>query len=368
MLNSRTVHIFDDAIIANDTIQLYKKTSIPNQFFYVISNKINKWKNINSEIKTLPLNGNTPKLINSILEDNDIVFMQALSYEKAKAIYLNKNPTIYFIWALWGYALYNILDFYQNNKNSYSTIYKTKKSLIFKLKEWYTFKIIYPRAVRKIKTCLFLLEADYNMLQSVIPNKSNWMTSCYQTINNIFGGGNEFQVAGNAILLGNSSTPSNNHLKIFEHIYLSKNQKMIVPLTYGDEKYREKIISHGNQQFEESFVPLVEFTTLNQFINKLQSCQYTIMGHYRQQAFGTILIMLLAGSKLFLYRKNPLYLWLKEKGVFIYSIEEQLSKELKSPLTKTQKKENKTIISKLIDEATIIKQLELVFEYAKTKR
>jgi len=206
------------------------------------------------------------------------------------------------------------------------------------------------------------------MLQSVIPNKSNWMTSCYQTINNIFGGGNEFQVAGNAILLGNSSTPSNNHLKIFEHIYLSKNQKMIVPLTYGDEKYREKIISHGNQQFEESFVPLVEFTTLNQFINKLQSCQYTIMGHYRQQAFGTILIMLLAGSKLFLYRKNPLYLWLKEKGVFIYSIEEQLSKELKSPLTKTQKKENKTTISKLIDEATIIKQLELVFEYAKTKR
>lgn len=367
MFNRRTIHIFDDAIIANDTIQLYKKTRISNQIFYVISNKINKWKNINSEIKTLPLNSNTPNLINSVLKDNDIVFMQALSYEKAKAIYLNKNPTIYFIWALWGYALYNILDFYQK-KNSYSTIYKPKKTFIFKLKEWYTFKIIYPRAVLKIKTCLFLLEADYNMLQSVIPNKSNWMTSCYQTINNIFGGGKQFQVAGNAILLGNSSTPSNNHLKVFEHLNLNKDQKMIVPLSYGDEKYRYKVISHGNQKFEEFFEPMVEFIPLNQFIKKLQICQYTIMGHYRQQAFGTILMMLLAGSKLFLYRKNPLYLWLKEKGIFIYSIEEHLSTELKSPLTKTQKKINKITISKLIDEATIIKQLELVFEYAKTKR
>lgn len=348
-------------------MELYKKTTIANQFFYVISNKIKKRKNNNSEIKTLPLNSNTPKLINSIFEDNDIVFMQGLSYEKAKAININKNSTIYFIWALWGYALYNILDFYQKNENQFSTTLRSNDGLINHIKNRYAFKIVYPRAIKKIKTCLFLLESDYIALKKVISTDANWMTSCYQTLNNIFGETKEFNVTGNSILLGNSSTPSNNHLKVLELIKLNKSQELIVPLSYGDKVYKEQVIQFGMQKFEDNFIPLIDFVPLKQYMNQLKNCQYTIMGHYRQQAFGTILMMILAGSKLFLCKFNPLYKWFKNKGVLVYSVEEELRTELNTPLSTQQKENNKKILSSFMDESIVCKQLESVVEYAKSK-
>jgi hypothetical protein len=367
MINRRTIHIFDDAIIVNDTIELYKKTKIPNQIFYVISNSNEIWGKTSSDVKMIPHNNETPTKINSVLQDNDIVFMQALSYEKAKAIYKNTNPTIHFIWALWGYGLYNILDYNLKQNNKYSTKTSSKKSIVDRLKEWYAFKIVYPKAIKKIKTCLFLLEADYNALKKVIPTKANWMTSCYQTLNNIFGETKEFSVTGNSILLGNSSTPSNNHLKVLELIKLNKNQELIVPLSYGDKVYKKQVVQFGRQKFGDNFIPIIDFVPLKQYMNQLNNCQYTIMGHYRQQAFGTILMMILAGSKLFLSKFNPLYKWFKNKGVLVYSVEEELGKELNTPLSIQQKENNKKRLSSFMNETLVCEQLESIVENAKSK-
>lgn len=366
MSNRRIIHIFDDAIIANDTIHLYKKTRIPNQVFYIISNREEYWSKVNPEVKTIPHNKNTPSLINAIIEDTDVVIMQALSYEKAKAIRNNNNSSVYFIWALWGYGLYNILNYYKKDKTTFNTSLKVKNSLLTKLKNWYTFKIIYPSAVKKLGTCLFLLESDFNALKSVIDTNANWKTTCYQTLNNIFGNLDEFSVSGNSVLLGNSSTPSNNHSEAFRHINLAKDQKIILPLSYGDIQYRDQIVAIGEERFKESFVPLIEFMPLTKYLDQLKECQYVVMAHERQQAFGTMLMMLLAGSKLFLSVKSPLYNWFLDQEVYVFSMEDELETGLINPLTEQQKTHNKKILSTFMAEDVIIKQLEDVILHAKT--
>jgi hypothetical protein len=91
------------------------------------------------------------------------------------------------------------------------------------------------------------------------------------------------------------------------------------------------------------------------------------MGHYRQQAFGTILMMILAGSKLFLSKFNPLYKWFKNKGVLVYSVEEELGKELNTPLSIQQKENNKKRLSSFMNETLVCEQLESIVENAKSK-
>lgn len=144
---------------------------------------------------------------------------------------------------------------------------------------------------------------------------------------------------GKNILLGNSAAHENNHIEIIDAI---KNQldlseiKVIVPLSYGDNKYRDEVIRYGKKVLGENFVPLIDFMPYDQYIQTLSSCGFVMMNHLRQQALGNICISILLGAKIFLHPINPLYNWLKAKGVVLGNIEELDD----SPLTEEERDTN----------------------------
>lgn len=137
-------------------------------------------------------------------------------------------------------------------------------------------------------------------------------------------------VSGGNILVGNSATPTNNHIEVFRilsRIPLPASSKIVVPLSYGDARYREKIVELGTELFGDQFQPVTDFMDFDQYAALLQSCSMMVMNHKRQQGAGNIGIGMYLGAKVFVNPCSPLYDYYKETGLTIYSLAE-LEQEL----------------------------------------
>ena len=365
------LHLFDASIIGQATIELFEKLNF-NQRYVVITtdSDFEKWTKFARRIENIRIinikNTDVGSALNEEVKAADIIFIQALSFEKAKAIKYSKDDEKVFIWGLWGYGLYNFVK-YQKNENSsdeYSTRLKSKTSLIVQFKEYYTFNIIYKKAIQKIDICLFLLESDFKLLGEVIQHKAKWKTACYQTIDNLIGGNKDYKITGNSILLGNSSTPSNRHKVVLEELKKVENldRKVITPLNYGDQEYKKDILEIGKNTVGVNFVPLTDFMPLEEYTSTIQDCSHVIMAHKRQQGFGTIMTTLYGGAKLYLSETSPFYSWLKKLGIAVYSIENELLAELKLELTEELKASNKEIVSQYLSERSILQKLKEVID------
>lgn len=349
---SRILHIFDDELICRSTIELYKKLDQLDQKFIVISNSSEKWRQYfpnDSSVMTLPVSDDIHNRLSKEISNYDIIILQAFSVAKAKSILKSKFNDKVFIWALWGYGLYNIVNYFKPSDSELSTTL-AKKSLKQRLQDFYTYRIVYRRALKKIDLCVFLLEHDFNLLNQVVKHNAIWMTACYQTDENLFGQMGPFAVEGNDILIGNSSTPSNRHQFVFDKLSTADlgGSQLIAPLGYGDQTYKQRIIDLGNETFGEHFTPITELMELDAYQAMLSSCGHVIMAHERQQAFGTLLMMLLAGSKIYLSEKSPFFNWFTNMGVTIYSIEKGLSTEINQPLNEQLKRSNKQLIQEYL--------------------
>ena len=130
--------------------------------------------------------------------------------------------------------------------------------------------------------------------------------------------------SGRNILAGNSATPTNNHIELFERIRRCGDlgdRLIVTPLSYGDARYRDCVIKLGREAFGDAFVPLVDFMPKDSYIELLGSCGHVMMNHVRQQALGNLFISGLMGARLHLSRANPLYNWLRSLGVPVSDIE-----------------------------------------------
>jgi len=109
-------------------------------------------------------------------------------------------------------------------------------------------------------------------------------------------------VSGYNILLGNSASASNNHLDAID--YLSRcnleGHKVIVPLTYGNVKYRDTVIQYGREKLGHHFEPMTKHLDLDEFQKVMNSCGFVIMNQLRQQALGTILLLISKGARIFM--------------------------------------------------------------------
>ncbi|MBD5134534.1 MAG: TDP-N-acetylfucosamine:lipid II N-acetylfucosaminyltransferase [Lachnospiraceae bacterium] len=125
------------------------------------------------------------------------------------------------------------------------------------------------------------------------------------------------------ILVGNSSTPENQHIEMFEKLSYLKEEKdinIICPLSYGDENYREEVIRKGKDIFGNNFIPITEFMDIEKYHNLLSTCDIGIFNNNRQQALGNIWIMLRMGKKLYIRSDNSMWKHFKDLGFKLYDI------------------------------------------------
>lgn len=120
---------------------------------------------------------------------------------------------------------------------------------------------------------------------------------------------------GPDIQLGNSATCTNNHQDAFEMLTRLDlgSRRVIVPLSYGDERYRQIVIRDGRRLLGDHFTPLESFMPLDQYLSSVSTCGHVIMNHCRQQALGGIIDALWRGARVYL-NDTPVYRTLLRLG------------------------------------------------------
>jgi len=165
------------------------------------------------------------------------------------------------------------------------------------------------------------------------------------------------------LLLGNSGTPTNNHLDIMIRLSEMKEQnfKIICPLSYGSPVYIKKIIEKGKTLFGDRFVSLLEFLSPDIYYHILKQIDLAIMYHNRQQGMGNIQILVYLGKPICM-KKTSTFFYLVERGVTVFptqDLEKLILNEIE--FTKDMSKNNKKIASQYFSVKSAISSIKSLF-------
>jgi hypothetical protein len=129
---------------------------------------------------------------------------------------------------------------------------------------------------------------------------------------------------GPDLLIGNSATPTNNHLEIFDLLAQVElgNRRLITPLSYGDAGYGDAIERIGRARFGPRFVAIRDYRPLDGYLKTIGSCGVVLMNHVRQQGGTTIATALYKGARVYMRDANPAAGFYRKLGVELASIQE----------------------------------------------
>ncbi len=161
--------------------------------------------------------------------------------------------------------------------------------------------------------------------------------------------------AGN-IIISNYSSFTSNHIEIFDKLKKLnlEGRKIIVPLGYGNRRYKKFINTMGKKYFKEAFTPINEFMDKNSYHNLLLTCSSMILNHYCQQALGNIFLAAWFGMSIYLNDFTTTYKYFKRNGLIIYSIQKDLTSKNMFPFKRLNDEEilhNRKVLTMLFGES-----------------
>jgi len=252
-------------------------------------------------------------------------------------------------------------------KKSYPyNLFKKSDSWFLRIK-FFLMKMFQEKSLARIDYISTILPYEYNSLINIPHFRAQQMFFSYSSLltkNDMRS--DLVNINKKNILIANSASITCNHMDIFPYLakYSDKFEKLIVPLNYGNDTYRDFIVKKGCEEFGEKFNPMLDFVPKEEYKKIIAGCNIVIFGHMRQQALGNISLAVQVGCKVFLWKENPVYSHYKKMGLVIFSIEDDLEKHLinMTPLSREDIEKNQSIIinannSKLKKEKIFINQL-----------
>jgi hypothetical protein len=286
----------------------------------------------------------------------DCVVVHFMTPWFAKAIRV-APPGALVVWGAWGGDFYHLIPAYAGSLYLCDT-----GRLVAQLSGWRVpgpgrafelavdwllraFLPVWERDVIDRIDAVTMLPAEHRMLADAVPGfRARHVQLHYYSVEDVFARG-PAAIQGSDILVGNSATPTNNHLEAFallRGIDLG-DRRIVVPLGYGMADYAEAVCAAGARSFGARFVPLRGFLPLEEFNRAIAGCSTVIMNHVRQQAFGTINTALFKGAKVFLRPENPLLAFYRGLGARLFGLPHGNPDrdELLAPLSEAERQANR---------------------------
>lgn len=279
--------------------------------------------------------------------DYDVIFFHSLNTDKYKYFkYIPQDKIV--IWWCWGMELYS--QTYGMSQLMPTALYKPQtKQIVDRIKHhgikrqvkdlvrdifWRPYyEHLRMKVIARIDYFQPVIPLEYQLMQKVkgFRAKEFYYPRCFT---NVQSNSEHILPADGDILLGNSTSPNNNHLDVWETIqpYLGEHRTVVMPLNYkSDKAYADMIadiITSDKHQIEKlrTFMPQEEYFKL------IDNCSYAVFGVMRQQAMGNIYHCLRQGIKVFLYRDSLVYKDLKALGYVVYAIEDIDENSFSTPL------------------------------------
>ncbi|MBU2695119.1 TDP-N-acetylfucosamine:lipid II N-acetylfucosaminyltransferase [Pimelobacter sp. 30-1] len=171
-------------------------------------------------------------------------------------------------------------------------------------------------------------------------------------------------VTGDDILVGNSASWANNHLEAFRLLAKADlgDRRVVVPLTYGDDAYRDAVLAAGRRKLGERFHPLVDHLPIQEYLTLLGSCGVVLFNHRRQQGVGNIVAALQQGAHVYLDRRNPLFGWLRDRDVVVQPPRALLDQVPVGPVPDEQLDHNRRVLAETWSEDRVEANLRSLLE------
>lgn len=372
------VHIATDEKFIDSAYDIYEK-AFPgmNCFLILHGQDDNNFKYLKKLDKYIIVKTNSDYFvtIEQFCKDAKVMVFHGMTYYQAILVdKLHKHSKKY-VWSMFGAEVYsNNLIFkkesvgpktYKNFVFSYKkcikNILRPAHYLLFKGKE--TPNKVVKKSLIKMDYAAILYQEEFHKFKDlgVIKDTVKHLIFTYYPLNLVIKKNDDFVKKSN-LLLGNSASYTNNHIEAFEILekFNSKDLQIIVPLSYGNNKYAKNIIKIGHEKFGDNYKPLTEFMPLENYQKILQNCGIVIMNHHRQQAVGNVMNAVYLGAKVFLSEKNTLFHYLKRIGCHIYSVEHDLNDENKTVfnlLSIEQMNHNRTTVSSELSLDRVVSEL-----------
>jgi dTDP-N-acetylfucosamine:lipid II N-acetylfucosaminyltransferase len=363
---------------------------IPDEAFFVdifielLWNAAPDWQNkcvVNSATQPVYVQSNVPYArygtqefteIVGDLAQYDRVFIHFLTDDMCKLIVDARLPTRFF-WVFWGADLYRHIRYSLYDAETYELL--VRRRMITRRYEFVSFFTNWKRrhirrlAIKKVEYILHYNRSEYDLILENFSTQAKYSFFFYLNVipwpllNEE--PDTSMQIAtkvklgvpldSTMILLGNSGAETNNHLPILRQFALdtSRNERIIVPLSYGNPVYISYLVEEGKRLLGERFVPVLEYLSPADYAHILKCCDFGIFNAHRAQGVGNIIALLFLGKRIFLNRKARIYDFLQENNVFIEPVEKlkDLSNGLLLPgLSQQLMQDNKKRIYQLFSE------------------
>jgi dTDP-N-acetylfucosamine:lipid II N-acetylfucosaminyltransferase len=162
---------------------------------------------------------------------------------------------------------------------------------------------------------------------------------------------------GPDVLLGNSATSSNNHAEALEMLRgcLAGDARVVVPLSYGNAAYADRVQALGRELLGERLEPLRGWMPIDAYNERIRRCGVVVMNHRRQQAVGNIGAALFKGAAVYLRPENPLFAFYRELGATVRSIEDlERNEGPLRPLSLEEREQNRDVIGRYYARARVV--------------
>ncbi|WP_313803783.1 TDP-N-acetylfucosamine:lipid II N-acetylfucosaminyltransferase [Flavobacterium sp.] len=332
----KILHLVNDEKFIGFAHQSFTRQENVQNDFWVLSSA-ESLKHITFSCRLLTLSEFYTEETTAIVNSYDLVVIHFLDV-KYDQLLQNTALKPKILWIGWGGDYYWLADTL-SDFHMYKPLTRKLVSKILGNRLLYFFAKKVNRIRRKKRLALInksisyfapVLPDDYQLIKkSHADFKPKFIQWNYGNLEeNYVKGYEDFTVTANDILLGNSATPTNNHLDVFK--VLGKNnlgsRKIIMPLNYGDLNYGKIIGIEAVRFFPQQANVLSDFMPYADYMKLLQSCGNVVMGHVRQQALGNIIAMLYVGAKLFFYEDSITYAFFKNQGFIVFTLEELAQK------------------------------------------
>lgn len=143
------------------------------------------------------------------------------------------------------------------------------------------------------------------------------------------------------VLVGNSTSPTNNHLQAFCIIEKHANHvnHIYCPLSYGIySDYKANVVKEGFNMFGDKFIPITDFMSYEKYFLFLQNIDIALFNHSRQEGMGALLSLLSLGKLVYMNPQSNAYKSFKRRGFIIENIHSLKENEINFSLNVSSNK------------------------------
>ncbi len=343
----RIVHIFKstNSHFFKPFIDVIEKNfDISNHSFCIITNK----KEVSSDFQNNRVryieNNEYIRLLKELIISDKVILHGLMSPKINLILFLMPRINRKSYWVIWGSDLY-----YHERR---------KKNVKTNVNEYLRKSII-----KRFKGMITHTKGDYELAKKWYGAKGQYL-ECIMYPSNVYKKKELQDLNSNkkiVIQIGNSADPSNNHEEIFsilEKLSIS-NFEIICPLSYGNKAYANEIKEIGEKKFGSNFIALMDFISIEQYLEIQSKITIAFFNHKRQQAMGNIITLIGMGKTVYLREDIVTWQLFQEKGIKLKKINELKDLEV---ITETDKNNNIRIIEDYFSNENLISQLNNIFD------